>query len=96
MSITEQLNKLAEKEKALKVQQKKLQKKQLENEQKRKIKFHIFIDEPLFVEIGNLEGQTVIVENLEMDVTKKALVKAVHRIIKNAFSEFTFIQHDFE
>lgn len=105
MSITEQLNKLAEKEKALKVQQKKLQKKQLENEQKRKMKFHIYIDEGLFIKIENLQGQTVIVEirndeniveDIEMIVTRKALVNAVLRIIKTAFSDFEFLQEDFE
>ena len=97
MSITEQLNKLAEQEKALKVRQKKLQKKQLENEQKRKIKFHVFIDEPLFVEICNLEGKTTfveiinnedIVEDVEMVITKKSLITCARRIIKNAFDRY--------
>lgn len=105
MSINKELIKLAEQQKALRLKQKELLKKLSQEERNRKMKFHPFIDESLFVKISNLEGTTVpveirndenILEDVEVIVTKKALVKAVHRTIDTAFSDFEFLQVDFE
>jgi len=95
---------LDENKKAIDEEQKKLRKELQEAVEENKIKFHPFLDEKLFDQILTLKGQTVsieiknddnIIKDVEMPVTKKALEKAVRRLIAKTFIEFEFIDEDF-
>jgi len=103
--LNKKLLKAEEQDKVIQKRKRELQKQLFDEKQKRKIKYHDFLDEELFTKIVKLESQTVIVkitndqnnlEDVEMTVTKKVLVKAVQRIIQSSFDEFEFLDKDFK